>query len=234
MDSLNMRWDVTLMLGKALEKVGLLEHPDQSYAQVERKRPGWIASFMSQYHKALQLADSKNSRLNTFYRLHASRLKILLSDIRPNGQVLPPDPQVLKLVRDFNSSYTGTIELLVEEDEDLVLQRWLLVKGCVEDMDMCRKKEPYEHRCIHRKARTLTVMAALAPPGQSPEQLEELYGAMCRPGQELEAARDTMHLLFNNKRSQVVAVWMPEETHDAFEVLNQVIGPHGLRLPALD
>lgn len=40
----------------------------------------------------------------------------------------------------------------------------------------------------------------------------------------VEEAKECMFLLFEKKRPQVVAAWMPEERKDCFEAINQV-GP---------
>lgn len=91
------RWDIPYFLGKLVEKTRRLTHPGKTYADLDRLEPGWLSTLLAYYQRALDLAETKASRTSAFYRLHATRLRILRDDLRPGDVALPPNPAILKV-----------------------------------------------------------------------------------------------------------------------------------------
>lgn len=111
------------------------------------------------------------------------------------------------------------------------LSRWSIVRECLSAMVQCREKEKWDARSVYCRARTVHVLQGWEPPGLSDGQgggsskaLASLYAGLCQPGQTVEGAKDIMVQLFDRRRPQICALWMPDECKDLFEIVNQV-GP---------
>ena len=239
------RWDICLLVGKLLEKGGRARHGgggggggQQSYAEIEAAEPGWLDSFLTMYRRALELAEGhKMARKDALYRLHSSRLRALLSDRRsPDGPVAAPSPALLKVLCRFNLDPTDHHDADACA-EGLVCFRWRLLMDAMGALAECRRLDNFDHRSVYQRARAYEHLVAFLPPGGGGLALEEEKGltsaavaalASASTGVageaaalSLEAARDLMHVLFEKKRSQIVAVWLAEECTNALELMNQ-------------
>ena len=260
------RWDIPFMIGKLLEKGGRARHGRHlSYAEIEEAEPGWLDSFLSQYHRAMELAEGSNSsskmaKKDALYRLHASRIRALLSDHRKvngMGVVAAPSARMLQVLRRYNTTGReggeGGGEEALAADVDLTQLRWEVMMDAMGAMATCRRLDSFDHRSICQRARasehlTLFLPRSLATRtagggaegapaaeaaaiagweserGLSKDTVKALAARMVeeRAALSVIAARELMHLLFEKKRTQIVAVWLAEECSNVYELMNQV------------
>lgn len=253
------RWDLPFLLGKLKEKLGFARHPSppalppttgqqpqperRSHAAIEAQDPGWVASFLQQYTLALERSDGKIARRDALYRLHASRLRVLLSSSSDTGGGC--DAKLLRALgrHRFNKeadAAAGDEGEGEEEDADPARLRWRLLLDCLEGLGACRQLDAFDHRSVYARARALEQLPRflfptllLSPKDERRIGHEALVPAIRRhlAGQgeasalaeaAQRAARDAMHLLFEKKRPQVVAVWLPQEAASVLDVVDKV------------
>jgi len=255
------RWDIPFMIGKLLVKAGRARHGRHlSYAEIEEAEPGWLDSFLSQFQRAQELAEGSNScskmaKKDALYRLHASRLRALLSDHRKVngvGVVAAPSARMLQVLRRYNT--TGREG--GERGEEILAEaylpqlRWKVMMDAMGALATCRRLDSFDHRSIYQRARasehlllfvpgsmatrtggeeaTAAEPAAIAEweseRGLSKDTVKALAARTAgeRAALSAIAARELMHLLFEKKRTQIVAVWLAEECSNVYELINQV------------
>ncbi len=249
------------MIGKLLEKTGRARHGRQrSYAEIEEAEPGWLDSILSHYQLAIELAEgssstSKMARKDALYRLHASRLRALLSDRRDVngvGVVATPSARMLQVLRRYNSTGKGGAEggeEALAADMDLFRLRWEVIMDAMGALATCRRLDSFDHRSIYQRARASEHLALFLPlsvtggglesapasaaavaaiweseRGLSKEMVKALAAQTAEEREILSvnAASGLMHLLFEKKRTQIVAVWLAEECSNVYELMNQV------------
>jgi len=259
------RWDIPLIIGKLLEKGGRARHGRHlTYAVIEEAEPGWLDSFLSQYQRAMELAEGSNSsskmaKKDALYRLHASRLRALLSDRREVnglGVVAAPSARMLHVLRQYNTAGReggeGGEEALAA-DADLSQLRWDVMMDAMGALATCRRLDSFDHRSIYQRARASEHLALFFPGslttrttgegaegataaeaaaivgweserGLSKDTVKALAARTAeeRAALSVIAARELMHLLFEKKRTQIVAVWLAEECSNVYELMNQV------------
>lgn len=75
-----LRWDHPYLLGKAKEKLAKMDASLTGSTRYQ-SNPRRLKEILTLYNDALQLVDSKSSKLEAFYRLHATRLKVIMEDV---------------------------------------------------------------------------------------------------------------------------------------------------------
>jgi hypothetical protein len=221
---LKPRWDVALLVGRGLEKLELARNPGLSYGEVASRSPRWMPEVLEQYKSAVERAEGKTCKTYAFYRLHATRLRAVTADLREGAGPLEPDVGLLKLLA---SHACDEANAETARNPDRAKLRWRVLLDGLEAMARCRSKlDPHDHRSAYRRARTLEVAQRLAPPGLSQQEEQQREGEEEGEPQAfgVEAASDAMYVLFEKKKAQGLAVWMPDESTSAFEVINQVRG----------
>lgn len=255
------RWDLPFLLGKLTEKLGfarLLAQQQQQplqqqcqrppHALVEAQEPGWVGAFMGHYAAALERSDGKTARRDALYRLHASRLRVLLSMAAGAQQLDACLLQALGRHR-FGGKKDGvggggaSAAAEAEAAGDPERLRWALFLDCLEGLVACRQLDAFDHRSVYARARALEQLPRFLPAalGQLSQQDERRVGheglvaavqQYMAGGLETaalaeaaaRAARDTMQLLFDKRRTQVVAVWLPTECASVMDVVDKVRG----------
>ena len=103
----------------------------------------------------VQGGGSEHGILEMIYRLHASRLKVLLCAVRKsNGERNSAEIEALKITERhwFEQPQEGSIE---SKGNDVRERMWVVLADIVECMVHCRREQPFFHRSIYRHAQAL-------------------------------------------------------------------------------
>jgi hypothetical protein len=138
------------------------------------------------------------------------------------SSVAPARSGKWQILQKYPSSGPAISEEVGRSTEALWLSRWAVVRDCVAAMVQCREKDKWDARSVYCRARTLQQLPGWEPPGRSEEERVALYAGLCSPRHMDSEARDVMCQLYDKRRPQICALWMPDECKDHFEVVNQV------------
>lgn len=110
--------------------------------------------------------------------------------------------------------------------DELYLIRWGILRECLAAMVQCRERDKWDARSVYTRARTIEKLCAWEPPGRVGGERAAMYVGMCGGIVDMVGeARDVMVLMYDKRRPQIAALWMPDEGKDHFEIVNQVRGP---------
>jgi len=240
------RWDNQFMVGKAFEKIAST-FIDETYSEDNsvRSYETNMVSALESYSSALydaNGADSKNvgtdkSRVGgsshgsteILYRLHATRLKVIISAIRKSiGERHVAEREAIRIASlhwfdesNRSSPSAGTREKI-----------WDILADIVGALTQCRIIEPLFHRAAYRVAQAFnwapafhdpdcdfSVGSMQAVPATKSYKIRGLNSGPCA-----ESSAVVIGSLFEKRRAQLCSVWVTTSTTPPpFEVLNDSV-----------
>lgn len=235
-DNDQFTFDVMFMVGKCYEKVAktfatesFLEdlhdgkNPPRSY---ERK----MERALSIYHKSLEEATaldeegalpdvhaggSSHGKTEVIYRLHASRLKCLISAVQYPENVR--EKAIAEAVRLTRCNWYGSSHSSIANDVTDVNMVWTILADIVAALAQCRLDHQFFHRSVYRYAQALMWAPALHDPatgivngslGLVPATKSHLIRGLNSSTACANSAEVIMATLFERKRPQLVSVWV--------------------------
>ena len=154
----------------------------------------------------IQGGGSSHGPTEVFYRLHASRLKCLLSAI--SQREVDRDKAELEALRLTMTHWfhAPTVEL---DDRDTRARVWAVLTDVVSAMAQCRIDQPFFHRSVYRHAQALMWAPVLHDPvsgiakgslGSVPVTKGHLLRGLNSTTPSATSAEAIMNLLFEKKR----------------------------------
>ena len=242
-------WEVQFMIGKCSEKIASTlqgeKYPtdeDQPKRAYETAMIEAITNYSASLHDAQKVekagggndnksGGSSHGSREVLYRLHASRLKVLLSAIRQ-----APDVRRLAETEAYIITSTSWFDDSNKLESSTVPIRdntWDIFVDCVQGLASCRKAVPYFHRAAYRLSQALLWAPTFHDPNvysltgsieNIPPSKRNRIGELLGKGSTFECAASVIEGLFDKKRLHLVAVWVTTSTAPPpFEVLNDSV-----------
>lgn len=256
-EDFNATWGLKLMIGKCYEKMANtyrlelfpVDDNNQQYhsSSSARKYEDLLSLAFSSYSESLvavkraeeegllseqQKGGCAHGSIEVVYRIHATRLKVLLYAIyqaSKNRHCF--EAEALHLV-----SRNWFAEPVTENEEELNWKydsrdrRWEVLVDIVSALVFCRKEKALFHRSVFRHAQAILWAPVVYSPDvktyplfTAPEDVVAQTNTLSnifRCGIHVHAAKIVMDSLFDKKRAQLCATWMSSRSHRAFEELN--------------
>jgi hypothetical protein len=176
------------------------------------------------------MGGSSHGSIEVVYRIHASRLKILLRAVCQNKEIRRSfEAEALNLI-----SRNWFSEPMEADNEQQCLNlngRWEVLVDIVSAFVFCRQEKGLFHRSVYRHAQAILWAPIVYEPDADcyplltntegifaqPTALSNVYqDAVCA-----NAAKTVMENIFDKKRTQLCATWLESRFHRPFEELNQ-------------
>lgn len=252
-DDDQVTYDLFLMTGKSYEKVAktyalesFMGSKDGICTRRAYNRNMEIA--LQYYHRSLKEADllekegalpeaqaggSSHGKLEVLYRLHATRLKCLLSAVQ-HGEVDREKAQLeaLQLTKPYWYVESDSPETF-DEKIDINVMQWKTLADIVMALAQCRLDQHFFHRSVYRHAQALMWAPVFHDPltGYVKGSLCEIPASkshLLRGHSSTDCAHSAeviMSSLFDKKRHQLVSVWITSgsSSPSPFEVINSSI-----------
>ena len=159
-----------------------------------------------------QQGGSAHGSIEVLYRLHASRLKCLLSALQ-HGDREQAELEALRLTEPFPYAEQGG----KESDSNTVRDRvWNVAVDIVGAMVHCRTRHSCFHRSVYRHAQALMWAPIFCDPDMATKDgsfgsvpaLKALNMRGLNSDSAVESSAAVMRALFDKKRAQLCAVWV--------------------------
>lgn len=174
---------------------------------------------------------SSHGKLEAFYRLHATRLKILINAIKYSSKYRQrAQEEGLRLTKEH--WYGDKPEGFDEGNIPLREKIWQVLENIVAAMAQCRIDSPYFHRSVYRHAQAI----CLAPMVLDLSDFSDKRSLETLPSHKscglrgcnsnmpcVESAAGIMSVLFDKKRTHICNVWITTTSNSPFEVINSSI-----------
>mmetsp|Transcript_18618 Transcript_18618/g.28908 ORF Transcript_18618/g.28908 Transcript_18618/m.28908 type:complete len:1041 (-) Transcript_18618:55-3177(-) len=171
---------------------------------------------------------SSHGKTEALYRIHASRLKILIRAIRlPKSDRENAEREALRLTTKywFGGDRPASLDL-----KDLRDQIWLVLGNVIAAMVQCRIDKPFFHRSVYRHAQALCWAPLFHDPddttglgsfGTVPAHKSSILRGFNSGMSCIDCALPILKVYFEKKRPQLCAVWVTSSTSPSpFETLN--------------
>jgi hypothetical protein len=165
-----------------------------------------------------QQGGSSHGSSESLYRLHATRLKCLISAVdRQEDERDLAELEALRLteVHFFSQSATGEESGSPSSPASIRDRVWRVVVDVVEAFIHCRKEHSFFHRSVYRHAQALMWAPVLSDPSARPEGSFAAVAAThayklrgLNSDSAVESAASVINSLFEKKRTQLCAVWV--------------------------
>jgi hypothetical protein len=179
------------------------------------------------------MGGSSHGSIEVVYRIHASRLKVLLRAVSQNKKIRRSfEAEALNLI-----SCNWFSEPMAADNEQQCLnlndkeKRWEVLVDIVSAFVFCRREKGLFHRSVYRHAQAiLWAPIVYDPDADCHPLLTNTEGIFAQPGvlsnvyQDVvcaNAAKTVMDCIFDKKRTQLCATWLESRFHRPFEELNQ-------------
>jgi hypothetical protein len=255
-EDFNATWGLQLMIGKCYEKMAKVYSLEQFYRMDNQtEQPHSIRKYAQLLEKAFRhysaslervriaeeegilteqpMGGSSHGSIEVVYRIHASRLKILLHAVCQNKKIRRSfEAEALNLIS--NNWFSEPIEA-DNEQQCLNLndreKRWEVLVDIVSAFVFCRQEKGLFHRSVYRHAQAiLWAPIVYEPDADCYPLLTNTEGMFAQPTalsnvyQDVvyaNAAKTVMESIFDKKRTQLCATWLESRFHRPFEELNQ-------------
>ncbi|CAB9508383.1 Calcineurin binding protein 1 [Seminavis robusta] len=245
LDSETETWDLSFMIGKCHEKIArtyeLEGYPtaDGSCRIYEEHMKAALAAYCASLDEkpadGVEAGGSSHGRLEIFYRLHASRLKCLLAAALANADERNlAENEALRLTEEhFFATTSGDADKDNSKERSIRERVWSVLADIVSALAQCRQDHAFFHRSVYRHAQALMWSPVLYDPRTGwitgsrgkipPSKSCQLRG--CNQATNVAmSALAVLSVLFEKKRSQLVAVWVTTSfPPTAFETLNNSV-----------
>ncbi|CAJ1966696.1 unnamed protein product [Cylindrotheca closterium] len=235
-------WDLTFMVGKCHEKIAST-FKRETFTESTRLYEKHMSLAMSSYASALEQAKaidedgghvisqqggSSHGSTEVLYRIHASRLKCLISlasyddDCMENAEV-----EALRLTE----AHWYKVQDEAETTNAPLGKRdriWNVVADVVAGLAQCRMDDHFFHRSVYRHAQALMWAPVLLDPASREGSLGMVQATKSHIVRGLNnsthaaySAEVVIRTLFDRKRAQLCAVWLTSDASNSpFQVLN--------------
>jgi len=239
-------YELLLMVGKCQEKIAKTLQSESYSSTSGRLYEVNMCKALESYNKAMlalqnyekqngsldiQAGGSAHGILEMIYRLHASRLKILLSAVKKaKYEREMAEIEALNITESFWFEKPKLVSNEARESNADIRERvWAVLADIVESMVHCRREQSFFHRSIFRHAQALLWAPlfhdpdgfvqdgslALVPAHKS-YRLRGLSSGSCA-----KSADAILNSLFDKKRPQLCAVWVTTPPSPSpFEYIN--------------
>ena len=171
---------------------------------------------------AEQQGGSGHGATEVQYRLHATRLKCLISALKRNPTERDAaEQEALRLVE--QDWYTKSPPDITG---DVRYRTWNVLTDVVDAMIQCRSEYSCFHRSVYRHAQALLWAPIICDPSQQEGSFGVVPGSRAyklrglNSGSAVESASSVIGSLFDRRRSQLCAVWVTQGASEAFEQIN--------------
>jgi len=234
-------WESLFMIGKCYEKVAnTLKEEAHLESEGERMYEHFMNQALESFNTArveakafeddgssldYQGGGSSHGLVEFTYRLHATRLKVLISSIKVGSDKLQPSLREASRIVEKYWFDEPTVPL---EDKPLQDRLWIVFADVVKGLASCRKGSPFFHRSVYRHAQAFLWARFIHDPlVESVDDMESISPEKCSLIEGLESnfnyasAEAILNVLFDKKRPQLVAVWVTTPSSPTpFEAIN--------------
>lgn len=234
-------WESLLMIGKCYEKIANTLR-DEAFLESERTRmyEKCMNQALESYHTAqvearafeedgssldYQGGGSSHGLVEFTYRVHATRLKVLISSIQVGSEDLQSSLSEASRIVEKYWFEKPTAKI---EDKPLQDRLWIAFADVVKGLASCRKGSPFFHRSVYRHAQAFLWAPFIHNPrAESVDDMEQIPAEKCslieglESGSNYNSAEAILNALFDKKRPQLVAVWVTTPSSPTpFETIN--------------
>jgi hypothetical protein len=177
-----------------------------------------------------QQGGSSHGAIEALYRLHATRLKCLISAVQYGDKERDlAEAEALRLTEPFPYSEQGVTEAEITAVRDRV---WDVAADVVNAMVHCRTRHSFFHRSVYRHAQALMWAPILCDPAAAKKDgsfgdvpaVKALKMRGLNSESAVESAVGVMRTLFDKKRVQLCAVWVTSAgSESAFQRINMEV-----------
>ena len=179
-----------------------------------------------------QAGGSGHGSTEVLYRLHASRLKILLHAVCKSVEELDSAQQEALRLTEQHWFHAPDINAIASSGQkDLQDRVWDVFADVVEGLAECRQQQPFFHRSVYRHAQALMWAPVVNNPRSMVGSMSTIPATRSFAIRGLNnstpaavSAGVVMSKLFDKERSQLCAVWVTTSSDSSpFQVLNSAI-----------
>jgi len=245
------KWQLYFMLGKCLEKKASAFQREKILVGKTSFYSMYMKEALTSYNRSIQegkklqniydvrQGGSSNGIIEAIYRLHASRLKVLLRTVKffyGTTETAARDAELQAL--DISDVYWFDAyeaeQMRSKYGTNEVRERiWCILSDVVEAMVHCRQESVFFHRSVFRHAQALLWAPIIYDPddddqwnfsGYLPPMKSLMLRGMNSTGTSPSSAEAIIQSLFDKKRPQVCAVWVTTPVNPSpFELLNNSV-----------
>jgi len=240
------KWQLYFMLGKSQEKKSSAFRSEMTFVGKPSLYSIYIIQALESYDKSLLEAKrvdkisaldlkqggSSNGIIEVIYRLHATRLKVLLRSMNFHADDrIAAEMEGLAVVENYwfdKSEVERTCPNYPKEEYKERL--WFVLSDIVAAMAHCRQERPFFHRSVFRHAQALLWAPIFFDPdddnnwrlmGCVPPTKSLMLRGMNSGGPSPNSSIAVMQLLFDKKRAQICSVWVTTPAIPSpFEMIN--------------